>query len=126
MSYDPNSENSIGGSPFITEVGAEVWELYPRDGETATMKLHFVIVAHPITIILLVCSVALDSSAEVDVSPKVVGDGVLYSAFFWIFCFLKEDQVRPRNGHEGRCVCITLEHRSLFKKQIQGHLLKEL
>lgn len=65
MSQDPNSENSIG-SPFITEIGAEVWKPYPRDGETVMVKLHFVIITHPTTVIL-VCSVALDSSAQVDI-----------------------------------------------------------
>lgn len=110
MSQDPNSENSIR-SPLITGVGAEVWKPYTRDGEMVLMKLHFVIVTHPITIILRVCSVALDSS-------KLVGDGLLSSACFWIFFLSKEGQVRPRNGHQGRCVSISLEHRSVFKKQI--------
>lgn len=46
------------------------------------MKLHFVIVTHPITVILLVCSVALDSSAEVDIPFKTLRDGLLSSACF--------------------------------------------
>lgn len=77
------------------------------------MKLHFVIVTHPITVILFVCSVALDSSAEVDVPFRILGDGLLSSACFWIFFLLKEGQVRPRKGCQGRHVCITLEHRCL-------------
>lgn len=53
------------------------------------MELHFVIVTHPITIILLVCSVAVDSSAEVDIPSKILGDGLLSSSCFWIFFLLK-------------------------------------
>jgi len=71
-------ENSIG-SPFIIETGTEVWKPYPRDGEIVMMKLHFAIVVYSSTVIILVCSVSLVSSAQVDVSAKTVGDGVLSS-----------------------------------------------
>lgn len=124
MSQDPKPENSTG-SPFIIETGTQVWKLYPRDGETVMMKLHFARVMHSS---LLACSVSLVSSAQVDISAKTAEDGVLSSDLLLdLFFLLKEGRVRPRNGQQGRCgVCIILEHRNLFKKQIWPDLLEDL
>lgn len=78
MRQDPNPENNIGG-PFVVEMVTQVWKPCPRDGEEVMVKLHVAIVLYSSTIILLVCSVSLVSSAQVDISAKTVEDGVLSS-----------------------------------------------
>lgn len=79
------------------------------------MKVDFGAVVYSSAVILLVCSVSLVSSAQVDL-PAKTEDRVLSSGLLLdLFSLLKEDRVRPGNEQQGRCgVCSILESRNSF------------